>query len=407
MLRDDLSITLSVGLAPYQKTLVSSLERAGMLRRVFDLRSGIEIKEPDEGGELKTIERFPSYQFSTRVVWAIWRRLPKMVRPRPPVMFNVWVADRVMAKRLTPSTIFHGCTAGSLASIDVATRQGSITLVESASRHPKHWAETEAEESRRFGIDTRDGSGNLGSVLRGRQEEEFRRCGRIIVPSTVARRSYEEFGYGDKTEVVLTGVDCDFFAPVVTGNQDRTFRVCYVGRVELSKGLGYLLQAWKRLSLPNAELTLVGAVNEHMRPLFREYGGASVRVTGYLFPNELRIQYQAADLFVLPSPNEGLAQVMLEAMACGIPVIASDMSGAKDCIADGREGLIVPSRDVDALCQAIAWCYKNREEARGMGLAGRARIEREFTLEHYNHRVMALYRKVSEESSGGKGEREC
>jgi glycosyltransferase involved in cell wall biosynthesis len=399
MLPDNLSVTLSVGLAPYQRTLVAALERAGILRRTFDLRAGLEILEPNGTGGLKTIERFRGTQFSIRVVWAIWRRLPQPIRPRPPVQVNVWLYDNMIAKRLPPSTIFHGCTSACLASLEVAKRNGSITLVESASRHPKHWAQTEVEESRHFGVDTSDGSGNLGRGIMGRQEEEYRRCDRIVVPSTVARQSYEEFGYGEKTEVVLTGVDADFFVPKAVAKaadpKPSTFRVCYVGRVELSKGLGYLLQAWKRLCLPNAELVLVGAVNEHMRALLREYGGGSVRVTGYLFAPELRLQYQNADLFVLPSPNEGLAQVMLEAMACGLPVVATEMSGARDCITDSKEGMIVPSRNVDALCDSIRWCYEHREEARAMGVAARARVEREFTLEHYNQRVIALYRRLS------------
>jgi starch synthase len=194
--------------------------------------------------------------------------------------------------------------------------------------------------------------------------------------------------------VVPTGVDTEFFRPRArtTKEQRRVFRACFVGRVELAKGVGYLLQAWKRLSLANAELVLVGEVKPEMNSLLREYADASVRVTGILTPQELVKQYQESDMFVFPSVNEGLAQVLLEAMASGLAIVASDYSGADDCVSEGKEGFIVPVRDLDRLTEAILWCYRHPEETRAMGLAARARIESEFTLEHYNQRQIALYR---------------
>lgn len=374
---------------------MSSLHRSGMLQRVFDMKVGLEILEPDGQEILKTIENFPRSQFATRVVWGVWRRLPKIILSRPPVRFNVWLYDRLMSKRLTPSNIFHGCTAACLASLKVAREQGAVTLVESASRHPLHWAQVEDEEAQRFVIDSREGSGKLGLMLLQRREKEFRRCDKIIVPSTVARESYVEFGYGDKTEVVLTGVDVDFFTPTVIEGDQQTFRACYVGRVELSKGVGYLLQAWKKLALPKAELVLAGVVNENMRPLLRDCENSGVVTTGYLLAHSLRNQYQKSDLFVFPSPNEGLAQVLLEAMACGLPVVATDRSGANDCMNNGKEGVIVPARNVDRLAEAILWCYEHRQQAREIGKAARARIDSQFTLEHYNQRVISLYRRLA------------
>jgi glycosyltransferase involved in cell wall biosynthesis len=82
-------------------------------------------------------------------------------------------------------------------------------------------------------------------------------------------------------------------------------------------------------------------------------------------------------------------------MASGLPVVASDLSGASDCVTEGKEGLIVPARDVDRLADAILWCYQHREETRAMGLAARTKIENQFTLEHYNRRVIALYRSLA------------
>ncbi len=399
---DSVSVTLAVGLAPYQRTLASSLLRAGMLRRVFDFSPwrDIHIQEPDGNGSLKRIKRFPVYKFSTRAAWGIWRRLPGWVRPRPPAGLTVSLADRLMARWMIPSTIFHGCTASCLVCLRTAKQQGAVTLVESASRHPRQWKEIEIEECRRFGVDSRDGTGNSTELLLRRRDREFETCDRIVVPSEAARQSFVEMGYGDKTEVVLTGVDTDFFVPNHEGpngdkEQPPVFRVCYVGRVELAKGLGYLLQAWKRLALPRAELVLVGEVKPQMQSVLKTYADASVRLRGFLLPQEMPKCYRESSLFVLPSPNEGMAQVLLEAMACGLPVVATDMTGANDCVENGKEGLIVPARDVDALADAILWCYQHRDDLRVMGRAARARIENQFTLDHYNQRQIALYRSLA------------
>jgi starch synthase len=105
--------------------------------------------------------------------------------------------------------------------------------------------------------------------------------------------------------------------------------------------------------------------------------------------------YQEPDLFVFPSVNEGFAQVLLEAMACGLPVVATELSGAKDCVTDGEEGFVVAARDVDRLAEKILWCYQHRDETRAMGKAARAKIESQFALDHYNQRMIALYNQLA------------
>jgi colanic acid/amylovoran biosynthesis glycosyltransferase len=78
-----------------------------------------------------------------------------------------------------------------------------------------------------------------------------------------------------------------------------------------------------------------------------------------------------------------------------LPVVATELSGACDCVSEGKEGLIVPARDVDRTAEAIQWCYQHRDETRGMGRAARARIESQFTLDHYNQRMILLYRELA------------
>jgi glycosyltransferase involved in cell wall biosynthesis len=207
-------------------------------------------------------------------------------------------------------------------------------------------------------------------------------------------RSFTECGLGHKAVVVKSAVDTELFAPQPLDNR-TLFRVCFVGRVELAKGAGYLLQAWRRLALPNSELVLVGDVKPEMRSLLRTYADSTVRTLGVLAAPAVMQRYRESDLFVFPSVNEGLAQVLLEAMSSGLPVVASDHSGADDLVTEGKDGFIVPVRDVERLAEAILWCYQHRDETRAMGRAARAKIESQFTLEHYNQRMIELYKSLA------------
>jgi len=398
MERHNVTVTLAVGAAPYQKTLAASLLKAGMLRRLLTSNPYLEIQDPNGSGSLHEIKRFPLNRMVNGVLWGAWRSLPKGWRPNSPVMVTVLMRDELWSHWIPPCSMFHGWMGQSLASLPAAKRQGARTLLENAGRHPGHSHKASLEECERFGIKPSQYSPLLPAALIRRMEREYEICDRIVVPSNPVRGSFAEFGLADKTIVIFPGVDEQFFSPrpqQPEPQRKRLFRVCFVGRLELSKGAGYLLQAWKRLGLANAELVLAGEVRPEMKELLETHADSSVRATGFLGMQKLVELYRESDLFVFPSVNEGLAQVLLEAMAAGLPVVATELSGASDCVSEGKEGFIVPARDVDRTAEAIEWCYEHRDETRRMGQAARARIESQFTLDHYNQRMIRLYRELA------------
>jgi alpha-maltose-1-phosphate synthase len=395
MPQDAVSVTLAVGSAAYQKTLAASLLQAGLLRRFLKLGPYLEIEDPGPDGSLRVIKRFPLNRRMNQLCWGLWRRIPEPLRPPQPAMVTALLADHFWSRWIPPCTIFHGWMGMSLATLRVAKRQGALTLIENAGRHPQHWHQVAQEEYDRFHIAPSQRRPLLSPRMIRRQEREYELCDRIAVPSSLAYRSFAEFGLAHKAVVVLLGADTQLFSPQPRPEPPRLFRACFVGRIELAKGVGYLLQAWKRLALPNAELVFVGEVKPEMNSLLRSHADSTVRMTGVLPHKEVAAHYRESDIFIMPSVNEGLAQVMLEAMASGLPVVASDLSGADDCITEGKEGFIVPARNVDRLAEAILWCYRHPDEIRAMGLAARARIESQFTLEHYNQRQIALYRSLA------------
>lgn len=207
-------------------------------------------------------------------------------------------------------------------------------------------------------------------IERKEQEVELADC--IFVPSSAVRSSLLEAGIKpEKIGVIPFGAPIDYFHP--QPKRDKRFRALFVGRVGPRKGVHYLLQAWQELKFSDAELLLVG-VNELPEGCLASYEDIFRHVPSVPHAS-LNEYYSSANVLVLPSLVEGLALVLLEAMACGIPIITTSNAGGADIITDGVEGFIVPIRDVEALKEKLEWCYRHPLELAAMGQAARRRAE--------------------------------
>lgn len=216
-----------------------------------------------------------------------------------------------------------------------------------------------------------------------RKEQEVQLADRIFVASSIVRQSLLDAGISSaKISVIPFGSPCDYFSP--RPKLDTIFRALFVGRVGPRKGVHYLLRAWQKLKLPQAELLCVG-FNEFPSTWLSQYQ----EIFNYVpsVPHSaLNQYYSCANVFVFPSLVEGLALVLLEAMACGIPIITTTHSGGPDLITDGVEGFIIPIRDVDAIAQKLEWCYSHPEALAEMGRAARRKAE-VLTWELYRRRL--------------------
>ena len=150
-----------------------------------------------------------------------------------------------------------------------------------------------------------------------------------------------------------------------------------------------LFAAMKRVDAKQVELVVMGSL---LRPLswYRE------RFTDFIYEpprphGEVLRLMQSCDVFVLPSIVEGRALVQQEAMACGLPVIATKNAGADDVIVDGETGFLVPIRSPEAIAEKVNWCAQNRPLLGGMGIAARKRAA-EFTWRAYGENVVAVVR---------------
>ena len=349
----------------------------------------LEVMQPGANGELQLVHRVPFYRFSNRVLWAIRRRLPPSLQGLTPQLEWGRLMERWVSRYIPKCDVLHGLMGVSFASLKKATRFGAVTLVDVGMLHPTAYGREAREDYSRAGI--KPGGSELERLMRG-SAKQFDACDKIIVYSRAAQRSFDGFPYAHKVVVVNPGVDHRRFSQGVAKSRSDGFRVCYVGRIEVPKGIRYLVNAWKRLALPNAELTLIGQLMPDMLHLPAEVDGTRIQFAGILNAEQIADRLRESDLFVLPSMNEGLSIALLEAMACGVPVIACQSTGAEDCVTPGTEGILVVGRNEDALADALQWCHGHRDELVAMGGAARARVERDFSAGRYADRAIALYR---------------
>jgi glycosyltransferase involved in cell wall biosynthesis len=158
------------------------------------------------------------------------------------------------------------------------------------------------------------------------------------------------------------------------------------------KGLSYLLEAVKILRSRHIQLILCGrgVIDEKLLAQYAELP-LSVRIN--LDRDELVKEIQASDVFVLPSLTEGFGHVILEAMACGVPVITTAHTCAPDVMREGEHGFIVPVRDAEALANRLGWAIEHRNELASMGNAA-AKQARTFSWERFRMGVRSAYERM-------------
>jgi len=173
--------------------------------------------------------------------------------------------------------------------------------------------------------------------------------------------------------------------------KEGPLRVLFAGALTQRKGLADLFAAMKLLKTPAVQLVVMGSL---LRPLpwYRE------QFPDFIYeeprPHEAFLELmRTCDLLVLPSIVEGRALVQQEAMACGLPVIATRNAGAEDLIVDGETGFLVPIRSPEAIAEKISWCAGNRSRISGMGIAAQRRA-RELTWRSYGDMILAAVRSL-------------
>lgn len=202
--------------------------------------------------------------------------------------------------------------------------------------------------------------------------------------------------------IVSSGVDTRRFnrsRPGRSGTDDGV-TVLMVARLTRQKGVEEFLEAAGRVrqEYPKVEFVLGGEWSSHPDSVGREIvdravDRGDVRFVGYVddMPRRLR----SADVFVFPSYyREGVPRVLLEAGACGLPIVAADMPGCREVVRDGETGFLVPPREPEALTAAIVHLVRDAALRERMGQAGRRMVQADFDLQTITRKQLEVYREI-------------
>lgn len=195
-------------------------------------------------------------------------------------------------------------------------------------------------------------------------------------------------------DVIPAGADLDAVAPPTTPTLEGPMHLLFVGRLVSQKGLDVLFKALTTMKgHTDWNLTIAGEgpLKNELAQATHKLGIAN-RVTfrGWLERDHLPAVYEEADIFVLPSRDEGMPNAMLEAMAAGLPVIGSRVAGLNEVVIDGETGFLVPPEDADALAHALRVAIEDRDQTFQLGQAARARVVERFSWDHAADSYMSL-----------------
>ncbi|WP_331774353.1 glycosyltransferase family 4 protein [Sulfurospirillum sp. 1612] len=355
--------------------LAKQLNKSGVMNKLFTTYPKYKVKEWG-----LTKEKIVS-----KVIYEIIMRLTYKTGIKN-YWFNSFLKtlfSNKVSKELKKNDVFIGSSGSSLETLIKAKEEGIVTIIERGCSHYNYQQNILTEEFSLQGLKY-----NPDYPCWQRELLEYELADYISIPSSFVKRSFLEHGIPEEKLLVNPyGVDLSKFKQIP--KTDKIFRIIYAGGLTFQKGSHYLLQAFNELSLENCELWHLGSINEEMRPYIEKYKNENIKFLGHKPQNELYKYYSQGSVFIMPSIQEGMAMVQLQAMACGLPLVCTTNTGGDDLITkDGEEGFVIPIRNVEAIKEKILFLYENQDIAKEMGKKAKARVSSGFTWDDYGDRYI-------------------
>jgi glycosyltransferase involved in cell wall biosynthesis len=370
------------------QNLAGALYEAGLLQAFYtggvdhwrglagNLRKLAGACKPDLNSRLarRRITTVPDSLIRSDWKWEAWRLLAGNAFHRPLVEDWLWEKgelslDRNCARLMGNDNFdaFLGVEHGSLASVKAAKAAGKVSVVTFMSPHHATRAKWEAEEYDRFPELLTEARRSLlvkAQYRDARRDEEAAAADVIQCASNFTRTSLLDAGVtAHKIICVPLGCPEPVGEEIFSVPRRGGVRFLYSGLVSVMKGAPVLLAAWKTAGIAkNAELHFYGRCLMPDKSL----AGDNVHIHGPVFRTEIERAYSEASVLVFPTLCDGFGMVVAEAFAHGLPVITTSNAGAADLIVEGKNGFIVPARDVEALAQRMEWCVSHPREVFAM-----------------------------------------
>lgn len=368
--------------------LARQLERFGQLANIYTGYPRFKLK--DEPGISQTkIQSFP------------WIQTPYMARGRFKLDRWGWLnrewawqahqtLDKYVASVLkTPTTLVALSGSGLYAGKRMQELGGKF-ICDRGSSHIRYQDALLREEYSRWGLPYK----GIDPRMIQKEEAEYESSDYITVPSEFVRRSFITQGVPEsKLRKISYGAGLERFYRIEQPSS-KIFRILFVGAFSLRKGALDLLQAYKDFKHPRKHLTIIGSISPEIRPFLKQYDFDRVEYLGTIPNVRLAAYYSRANVFILPSIEEGLAMVLGEAMACGCPIIASSNTGASDLFQHECEGFIIPIRQPDEIVSALEKLASNPELCAQMSAAALERVKNIGGWNNYGEKWINLLNKI-------------
>ena len=271
-------------------------------------------------------------RFSTYPLFDFWAS--RKIRPGDSVFSSYGYANRC----------FH-----------LARRFGGTTFLDAGNSHPENFWKILSEEHQKWGCTYPP----VSPAHYQRSVAMMKEVDWVLAPSRFVEESFLDNGFSKEQIFRLPyATDLTIFRPGPPRSPDRPFTIINTGGLSLRKGTPYLLEALRILKnkIPGMRILLTQHISDSIKPILGRYNDLPIEWSKTLPPNLLAERLRSADLFILPSLEEGMARTALEAMACGLPVILTPNTGSCDLVEEEINGSIVPIRSPEAIAEkALFW----------------------------------------------------
>ena len=270
-----------------------------------------------------------------------------------------------------------------------AKKLNKVACLERGSTHIQWQTEKLKLEYGKFGVNFN----KTNPAIIERELIEYQIADYICVPTNFVKSTFLDYGVpSEKLLVNPYGVDKKQFSYRPNKNPNK-FIIMFCGGITFRKGAHYLVRAFSKLNLPDAELWLVGSLDPEFANIFRnELSGKNIYFKGPFKQDDLSAIYNQCDIFCLPSLEEGQAMVLHQAMSSGLPLIATAESGAGDLIKSN--GYLVRSRSEDDLAAHLEYLYKNPVVVSEMSKKSLSQAQSDYSWDNYVDRAVGIYKTI-------------
>lgn len=297
-------------------------------------------------------------------------------------LYDRWVASQIKKDN---SRIFIGWSGMSLNAIKASKAAGKICILERGSSHIIYQNKILQEEYKKFGLNF-----SIDKRIIEKEVKEYQEADYISIPSLFVKNSFLEHNIPEQKLIFNP------YGTYVVSNShlidstinDRPFRIIYLGTLSIRKGLIYLFEALKQLSIPPCayEVWFLGSIDPVMIPIINNYKKTNWFFFGHVNHSEVQGYSKQCDLGIQPSLEEGFSLVIPQLLSNGVPMIVTTNTGGENIVKDGVNGFVVGIRNSNAIAEKINLLFYDKILLSHMKKRASRSIEDGFTWDDYGIR---------------------